>query len=128
VLQFETPGEVALHRKEKHVVLRIEKDGYEPEEIALRRTLGAWTPAGGAGFLGLGVMIGMVEGGALAGLTIGAIYLGISVGIDLATGSAFRLDPSKLSVTLQPKLARFPPGDLPAEGIETTPVEALTKQ
>lgn len=104
-LQFETPGDVVLHRREKHVVLLIEKEGYEPAEIALARTASAWTPLGGASFLGLGIMTGMVEGGAVFGLALGAIYLGISVGIDLATGSAFGLDPSKVSVTLQPKAA-----------------------
>jgi len=104
-LQFETPGEVVLHRKEKHAVLRIEKEGYEPAEIALGRSASAWTPLGGASFLSLGILTGMVEGGAVVGLGIGAIYLGISVGIDLATGSAFRLDPSKVSVTLQPASA-----------------------
>jgi hypothetical protein len=104
-LQFETPGEVVLHRKEKHVVLRIEKEGFEPAEIALARSASAWTPLGGASFLGLGIMTGMVEGGAAVGLGMGAIYLGISVGIDLATGSAYRLDPSKVSLTLRPSVA-----------------------
>jgi hypothetical protein len=102
-LQFETPGEVVLNRKEKQVTLRIEKDGYEPVEIALKRGASGWTPLGGASFLGLGVLGGMVEGGAAGALALGAAFLGISVGIDLATGSAYRLDPSKVSVTLQPK-------------------------
>jgi hypothetical protein len=101
-LQFETPGDVLLHRKERHIILRIEKDGYEPAEVALRRKASVWTPIGATSFLGgVGAVAG-VEGGAAAALAIGAYYAGISVGIDLATGSAYRLDPSNVSVTLQP--------------------------
>lgn len=116
VLQFETPGEVSLHRKEKHVVLRIEKDGYEPAEVALRRTLGAWAPAGGAGFLVLGVLTGRVPdgGGAVFGHVVGSVWLGVSVGIDLLTGSAYRLDPSKVSLTLQPTTGSSTQTDTPA--------------
>jgi hypothetical protein len=116
-LQFETPGEVVLHRKEKQVVLRIEKVGYEPAEITLGRSASAWTPVGGASFLGLGIMTGMVEGGAVFGLGMGAICLGISVGIDLATGAAFRLDPSKVSVTLRPRSAPLDEGRLLQQAI-----------
>ena len=116
-LQFETPGEIVLHRKEKQVTLRIEKDGYEPEEVTLKRNPSGWTPFGGASWLGLGVSMGNVsdEGGALV---FGAIFLGITVGIDLLTGAAYRLDPAKVSVTLQRKAVLSQSGDLPVEGIE----------
>ena len=55
------------------------------------------------------------EGGALV---YGAIFLGITVGIDLLTGAAYRLDPAKVSVTLQRKAVLSQSGDLPVEGIE----------
>jgi len=115
--QFETPGEIVLHRKEKQVTLRIEKDGYEPEEVTLKRNPSGWTPFGGASWLGLGVLMGNVsdEGG---GLVYGAIFLGITVGIDLLTGAAYQLDPAKVSVTLQRKAVLSQSGDLPVEGIE----------
>lgn len=122
-LRLETPGEVVLHRKEKQVVLRIEKDGYEPFEVALKRGPSAWTPIGGASLLSLGILTGLVEGGAATGLGIGAIYLGISVGIDLATGAAYRLAPSEISVTLQPE-GDVQPESVPASGTkpqESTP-------
>jgi hypothetical protein len=111
-LQFETPGEVVLHRREKQVILRIEKDGYEPVELALKRRGSAWTPIGGASFLSLGVMSGLFEGGAAFGLAVGAVYLGVTVGIDLVTGSAYRLDPAKVSVTLQPRPVSSDEGEL----------------
>lgn len=104
VVRFETPGEVAVHRKEERVVLRIEKDGYGPVEVALKRGASAWTPLGFAGFVGgLGVWLGMLEGGAGVGMAVGAAYGGVGVAIDLLTGSAFRLHPSRISLTLEPK-------------------------
>jgi hypothetical protein len=121
-LQFETPGEVILSRKEKHVVLRIEKDGYEPEEITLNRTLGAWTPFAAVPWLGFGVLMGRFGGSAAAGVFAG-IPLGFSVGIDLLTGSAYRLDPSKVSVTLQPKAESSQPGDTTEQNVEPGPLE-----
>lgn len=110
VLQFETPGEVVVDRKEKRVVLRIEKAGYETAEVALHRGASPWTPIGFAGSVGgLGVWVGMLEAGVGAGMAVGAVYGGIGVGIDLLTGSAFRLHPSRVSLTLQPK-QDSPPG------------------
>jgi hypothetical protein len=121
-LQFESPGEVVLHRKEKHVTLRIEKEGYEPAEILLQRKGSQWTPIGGASFLGLGVMMGLLEGGAAVALGLGAANLGISVGIDLATGSAYGLDPSRVSLTLRPSSA---PSD---KGEQITPEQSGSRK
>jgi hypothetical protein len=113
-LQFETPGEIVLHRKEKQVTLRIEKDGYEPEEVTLKRNPSGWTPFGGASWLGFGVLMRKFFGKA----AYGAICLGITVGIDLLTGAAYQLDPATVSVTLQRKAVLSQSGDLPVEGIE----------
>ena len=122
-LEFDTPGEIILSRKEKQVVLRIEKDGYEPAEVTLNRSLGAWTPFAAVPWLGFGVLMGKFGGSVVAGLVSGGIPLGISVGIDLLTGSAYRLDPTKVSVTLQPKAASSPPENTSEGSVAPAPHE-----
>jgi hypothetical protein len=124
-LEFSTPGFVVLHRKERRVVLRIDKDGYEPVEVALKRSASGWTPFGAASLLGVGAAAS-IEGSAAAALAIGGIYAGISVGIDLATGAAYRLSPADVSLTLQPKpgLSEWDDGE-PA--MRSSPAAALQR-
>lgn len=85
-----TPARVVLERKESHVVLRLEKEGYEPVDVPLKRDASGWTTAN--------LLLGI--GGPLPALLVAYVFY---TGIDLLTGAAYTFKPSKVRVVLQVK-------------------------
>ena len=74
-----TPGVLILNRKETGYVLTFEKEGYNPVEISLRRTVDGW--------LFGNILLGIY--GILFGLAI-----------DFSNGSAYKLTPDEVSIVL----------------------------
>ena len=72
-----TPAVIELSRSESNIVLRFEKDGYEPVEVAITRTVDGW-------------IVGNIIFGGLIGLVI-----------DFASGAAYKLTPAEVTVNLQ---------------------------
>ena len=104
-----TPARVLLKRRDANIVLRIEKDGYEPQEIRLQRTVNG-TVGGNLGFALLAVPLPW-QGFADNPLTKGervAIAVAVpltGIAFDFMTGAAYRL-PSQVAVTLTPSARR----------------------
>ena len=71
-----TPAVIELKRKESNIILRFEKEGYEPVEIALNRSVDGWI----AGNIILGGLIGLA--------------------IDFINGAAYKLSPSEVDAVL----------------------------
>lgn len=71
-----TPAVIELDRKESNIVLRFEKEGYEPVEIALKRGTDAWI----AGNIIFGGVIGLI--------------------VDFTNGAAYKLSPETIQVEL----------------------------
>ncbi len=71
-----TPAVIKLDRKESNIVLRFEKEGYQPVEVALNRSVDAWI----AGNIVFGGLIGLA--------------------IDFINGAAYKLSPSEVNVVL----------------------------
>lgn len=100
VSSYETPAEIHLPRRKSDVRLRIEKEGFAPVEVALKRKAN--------GMLALNVANPMIYGAVItdgsAGARAGAIaaFIGVWIGVDVATGAAYRLAPSRIDVTLTP--------------------------
>ncbi len=72
-----TPAVIELKRNVKDIVLRFEKDGYEPVEVALNRKVDGWV----AGNIIFGGLIGLA--------------------IDFIDGAAYNLSPSEVNATLK---------------------------
>jgi len=88
-----TPAVIELKRKESNIVLRFEKEGYEPVEIALRRSIDGWI-AGNIIF-NIGGIIGLI--------------------VDFSSGAAYKLSPEDVQVELKKLNISFK--DLPKDGI-----------
>ena len=71
-----TPAVIKLDRNESNIILRFEKEGYEPVEVVLNRSVDAW-------------IVGNIVFGGLIGLAV-----------DFITGAAYKLSPSELNATL----------------------------
>jgi hypothetical protein len=71
-----TPVVIELKRKEKNLIVRVEKSGYEPVEIPLVRKADGW-------------IFGNIVFGGLIGLAI-----------DFGTGAAYKLTPEEINATL----------------------------
>ena len=71
-----TPAAVELSRKESHIILRFEKEGYELVEVALIRSTDGWI----AGNIFFGGLIGLA--------------------IDFMNGAAYKLNPSDVNVLM----------------------------
>ena len=71
-----TPAVIELKRKESNIILRFEKEGYEPVEIALNRSVDGWI----AGNIVFGGLIGLA--------------------IDFIDGAAYKLNPSEVDAVL----------------------------
>ncbi|MGB2770647.1 MAG: PEGA domain-containing protein [Candidatus Zixiibacteriota bacterium] len=71
-----TPAVIELKRKESNIVLRFEKEGYEPVEMALKRSVDGWI----AGNILLGGLIGLA--------------------VDFIDGAAYKLSPSEVDAVL----------------------------
>lgn len=72
-----TPAIIELKRNETNIVVRFDKDGFEPVEVALNRKVDGWI----AGNIVFGGIIGLV--------------------IDFADGAAYHLNPSEVNATLR---------------------------
>ncbi len=71
-----TPAVIELSKKESNIVLRFEKDGYQPVDIALNRNVDGWI----AGNIVFGGIIGLA--------------------VDFITGGAYKLSPSEVSASM----------------------------
>ena len=84
-----TPVEVALRRRDRDVVLRFEKDGYDTTEIPLNRSLSAWL-WGNVAWLTAGMSL--TEGNYDTWDDVHDLAWGSATtfGVDLLTGAAFK--------------------------------------
>ncbi|MFC2150643.1 caspase family protein [Calditrichota bacterium] len=73
----ETPTRIRVGRTERRLVVRFEKEGYEPVEVELRRSVSGW-----------------VWGNIL-------IWGVVGVAVDFASGSAYKISPSYVHANLQ---------------------------
>jgi hypothetical protein len=98
-LAGETPARILVRRAEKDPVVRIEKEGFEAVEVKLRRVPSGWL----LGDMGWAAAQFGNQGYRSAGeAAVGAFGVaGLTMGIDLATGSAWRLTPSEIRVMLK---------------------------
>ena len=71
-----TPAVIKLKRNESNITLRFEKEGYEPVEVALNRSVDGWI----AGNIIFGGLIGLA--------------------IDFISGGAYKLSPSEVNAVL----------------------------
>ena len=109
-----TPGSLILPRRMKTVIIAITKDGYEGVEVVLRqaRSGAIWTnlaliPAGIVGGYNLSPDKGKAWFGGWDDASRGGLLVfAAAFAIDVANGSAFRLEPPEVSVTLQPVAGR----------------------
>ncbi len=108
-----TPGVLKLPRKEKNLEVLVEKEGYVPRRVALKRKDSGLFWAN-MGFIPAGVAAGAAVGstttntwavfensawGSIAG---GVILPAATMGVDLATGAAYKLDPPTIILRLEP--------------------------
>jgi hypothetical protein len=98
-----TPLKLDLARWRKGTVLRLEKDGFVPQEMALHRTVSGWT---------MGNLIAanpMARQGypnsEYSYSAMAATGLAVGIGIDFLFGGAFQF-PKKVGVTLDPAVVR----------------------
>lgn len=71
-----TPAVVTVKRSNPNIILKFEKEGYEPVEIALTRSVDAW-----------------IVGNIIFGGVIGLI-------VDFASGSAYKINPNSITANL----------------------------
>lgn len=98
--QGTTPTRMSVERRKTGIALRVEKDGFQPAEVTLRRTTSGWIAlnvlAGASEFANQGLSSGRQA--AVAAVSVAAV----SFGIDFLTGAAYQLDPPRVHVTLAP--------------------------
>ena len=87
-----TPVEIVVKRK-RIVTIRLEKEGYDPYEMSMKRRLCGWP------FADLFMSSTMAMYRDARGLELLWIYA-LPLGIDFLTGSAFTLLPSQIEVRL----------------------------
>lgn len=86
-----TPSVIKLKRKNSNIAIRFEKEGYEPVEIALRRSTDGW-------------IVGNILFGGLIGLAV-----------DFIDGAAYKLTPAELNAVLEKQGISVK--DLPKDGV-----------
>ena len=94
-----TPMRATFARRESRLVLTFEKDGYQPASVRVERGKSAWL----AGDIAFGPLQFANQGIASSTerATAAVVIPSALVGIDLATGAAFKL-PKEVRVELQP--------------------------
>ena len=102
-LAGETPARVLVRRSERDAVVRIEKEGFEAVEVKLTRTPSGWL-LGDMGWAAAQFGNQGLQSASEAPVAAFGVA-GITIGIDLATGSAWRLTPSEIRVMLKPAAA-----------------------
>jgi hypothetical protein len=94
-----TPARLLVSRSDRHVTIRVEKDGCKPAEILLATGVSAWIAGdaviGVAQFGNQGLSSGTAQ--ARAALILPPVLLAV----DFLTGAAFS-HPSRVQVTLEP--------------------------
>jgi hypothetical protein len=95
-----TPMRMVAARRDSHLVLRVELDGYQSQDVALHRSLSAWIAADVA----LGPLQFVNQGLSSSREMAKAAVIAPTVftGIDLLSGAAFKL-PAAVHVTLSVK-------------------------
>ena len=93
-----TPVMVDLPRRERDLVLRLEKDGFVTREVPVERSFSRWLWGDAVWSAVIGSAAGL-EGGYPDLALAGALMLGITAGVDLATGAA-RTFPNVVRTTL----------------------------
>jgi hypothetical protein len=94
-----TPAEITVKRNST-VILRLEKKGYDPFEVKMKRGLSGWILADLLwGYLVFRHFRGFAED-VSSRLRIASILAGPGLGIDFLNGSAFKQRPSRLEVNL----------------------------
>ena len=78
-----TPAVIELKRSDNNIILRFEKEGFESLDFALTRKVDGW-------------IIGNIVFGGLIGLVV-----------DFATGSAYKISPEEVNITLQKSSTGF---------------------
>jgi hypothetical protein len=95
-----TPARLELPRRDAHIVLRLEKDGFSAQEVAVKQSLSGWLA------LDVGVGLdplpcqGLSSTGACPAVVAGNV--GALLAIDFLTGAAHAL-PRIVRVVLAPK-------------------------
>ena len=109
--QVTTPGVLHLPRKVKNTEIRIEREGYASKIVTLeRRTSGlVWLnvvgiPAGVVGGYSTASHSGILGGynESVTGGAVGAAATGLGFLVDYGSGGAYRLDPARIVVRLEP--------------------------
>jgi len=94
-----TPARLELPRRDAHLVVRLEKDGFASHEAALKRSVSAWL-IGNVGLAGNPASCqGLGSAGSCPALLMGNV--GVFTLIDWATGAAFK-HPGVVRVILSP--------------------------
>ncbi len=121
-----TPGELKIPRRREPVVVRVEKEGYEPREVTVGWSLGpgaVWTNVVG---IGAGAVLGTISGLFLSlegddkarravttGLVAGGAITATGLSIDLTSSRTISLDRDEIVLRLEPvRLAEAPKGEL----------------
>jgi hypothetical protein len=98
-LAGETPARVLVRRAEKDPIVRIEKEGFEAVEVKLTRVPSGWL-LGDMGWAAAQFGNQGYQSGSDASVAAFGVA-GVTIGIDVATGSAWRLTPSEIRVMLK---------------------------
>jgi len=100
-----TPAVIELNKKEKNVILRLEKEGYKPIDVNLKRGYNGWyipkLLAFSAGwFLTQVALKGNTKGSVIPAAT-GAV-VGTSAGLfyGFSSGDAYKLNPKEVNVVM----------------------------
>jgi hypothetical protein len=97
-LAGETPARILVRRAEKDPIVRIEKEGFEVVEVKLTRVPSGWL----LGDIGWAASQFANQGMRSGDASVAAAGVaGVTIGIDVATGSAWRLTPSEIRVMLK---------------------------
>lgn len=114
-LSVVTPGVLQVPRNRRPVVVRIEKEGYEPAEIPLR-----WTRSGAVWTNVVGIGVGAVVGVSTAlfasivdedearkdlttALAVGGAVTATGLAVDLSTDRTLTLERSEITLVLAPR-------------------------
>jgi hypothetical protein len=97
-----TPARLELKRRDDGIVLRLEKAGFSPEEIALKRSVSAWIAGNAVGANPLSCQ-GLNSLDACPALL--AANTGTLMAIDFLTGAAYK-HPSAVLAVLKPLSGR----------------------
>ncbi len=97
-----TPVDIRVNKKNSHIV-RLEKEGYAPYEIRMKRGLSGWLWAN-VPFITLMALAGAESAADVTGerdfLGMAIVPSIVLLGVDFLTGAAFKQRPSKIEIKL----------------------------